>query len=92
MKYDKQNTASGNAHKINDRFVPITFVSSPNTKHPKNAPTEKSDPIHPATAVVIFPSSSGVTSDCRIGSAGEYHPILTPTPNTTKLPIGNYIM
>lgn len=41
------------------------------------------DPIQLASSIVILPDSSGESSDCKIGSVGDNHPMAQPWPSTT---------
>lgn len=52
-------------------FDPNSVVKKPNPSEPMRAPIQLIEPTHEISSIVSAPDDSGVSSDARIGNAGD---------------------
>lgn len=68
----------GAANKRTTLLQPIKVVMYPKVSAPNRPPMQLIDPIHEISMAVNGPDKSGVSSDAKIGNAGETQPIIAP--------------
>lgn len=74
-------TKAGIASMRRASLQPNKAAIYPHDNEPIKAPKQIIEPSQEISAIVTGPDSSGVSSDCRIESAGDNQPIMTPCEN-----------
>lgn len=68
-------------------FRPNLLAMTPNKTFPINPPTHRSDAIHDASSIPIFPDGKGVSSDVSKLIVGLAQPTPIPSQTVSKLTV-----